>query len=84
MLLVSPQARCVDTVLMTIKNRLQQWLDEKGLNYSNAAEITGVHVQTVRRIAKNQSDRIDLETIEAICSGLNKPVNEFLYQESSK
>ena len=71
------------SVLMTIKNRLQQWLDESNLNYSKAAELTGVHVQTVRRLAKNQSNRIDLETIEAVCNGLNKSVADFLYQEKA-
>jgi len=67
--------------LVAIKNRLQQWIDELELNYSQAAQRTGVHVQTIRRIAKNQSDRIDLETIGAICSGLKKPISDFLYEE---
>ena len=68
-------------LIMAVKNRLQQWLDELGMNYSQAAEVTGVHVQTIRRLAKNQSDRIDLDTIQSICSGLNRSVSDFLYDD---
>lgn len=71
-------------LLMAVKNRLQTWLDELGLNYSQAAEKTGVHVQTIRRIAKNQSERLDVSTVGAICRGLKRPVGDFLYEDEEK
>lgn len=68
---------------MIVKNRLQQWLDEMELNYSQAAKKTGVHVSTIRRIAK-QSDRLDVNSIRSICMGLGKKPDNFLYGEPEK
>jgi len=66
---------------VAIKNRLQQWIDAAGLNYSRVADMAEVNVQTVRRIAKNRSDRVDLPVIQKICEAFEKPVSEFFYGE---
>ena len=67
---------------LMIKNRLQEWLDELGLNYSQAAERTGVSISSIRSLAKQQASRVDFGTWEAICTSLDKPVESLFYWES--
>jgi DNA-binding Xre family transcriptional regulator len=69
---------------VAIRNRLQQWIDAGGLNYSQLAEKAGVSVAAVRSLAKNQATRVDLGTWERICTALDKPVQEMFYQEGDR
>lgn len=70
-----------------LNSRLQQWLDEAGLNYTQLAnEIetkTGgtVSVGAIRRIAKNQLDRIDISNALEITQFFGKRFDELFYEE---
>lgn len=65
----------------TIRCRLQEWIDAMGLTYSAVAESADVDVGAVRRLAKNQFDRVDCATWQSICKLFNKQINELFYEE---
>ena len=65
----------------TIKCRLQEWIDEAGENYSTVAESVGVSIGAIRRLAKNQFDRVDCQTWQSVCKYFNKSINELFYEE---
>lgn len=65
----------------SIRCRLQNWIDDSGGNYSTVAESVGVDVGAIRRLAKNQFDRIDCATWQAVCSYFQKPIGELFYTE---
>ncbi|PSB02363.1 hypothetical protein [Merismopedia glauca] len=67
-----------------IRCRLQQWIDESGGNYSTVAVAVGVDVGTIRRLAKNQFERIDCGTWQATCEYFQKPITELFYQETTE
>ena len=70
-----------------LNSRLQQWLDEAGLNYTqlaNEIEVkTGgqVSVGAIRRLAKNQFDRIDTSNALDIARFFGKRFDEMFYEE---
>lgn len=64
-----------------VRSKLQQWIDEAGLNYSSAATATGVDIGTIKRYAKNQFDRVDCQSWQAICAYFKKPLGDLFYQE---
>lgn len=63
-----------------IKNRLAEWMKEKGWTQAKTSEMTGLDVSTVRRIQKNQGDP-SRAAFAAICDAFEKPVSEFFYEE---
>jgi hypothetical protein len=63
-----------------IRCRLQQWIDESGENYSTISEAAGISIGAVRRLAKNQFDRVDCFTWQAICDYFKKPLNDLFYK----
>ncbi|NJM67308.1 MAG: helix-turn-helix transcriptional regulator [Acaryochloris sp. RU_4_1] len=65
----------------SIRCRLQEWIEESGGNYSTVAEAVGVDVGAIRRLAKNQFDRVDCVTWQAICDYFKKPIGELFFQE---
>jgi len=64
-----------------VRSRLQQWIDDAALNYSSAAEGTGVDIGTIKRYAKNQFDRVDCASWQAICTYFKKPLGDLFYEE---
>lgn len=68
----------------SIRCRLQQWIDEADENYSTVALAIGISIGAVRRLAKNQFDRVDCQTWEAICNYFNKPLGDLFYRETSQ
>lgn len=62
-----------------IRSRLQEILDADGLNYQTAAAATGVDIGTIRRYAKNQFDRIDCNSADAICTYFKKPLGDVFF-----
>jgi hypothetical protein len=65
----------------SIRCRLQEWIDETGGNYSSVATAVGVDVGAIRRLAKNQFDRVDCATWQAICDYFEKPLCELFHRE---
>lgn len=67
-----------------IRSRLQEWIEEAGLNYSTTSAESEVSLDTVRRYAKNQFDRVDCESWQKICRYFKKPLSELFYEESDR
>lgn len=65
----------------SIRCRLQSWIDESGGNYSTVANSVGVDVGAIRRLAKNQFDRVDCFTWQAVCKYFRKPLGELFYTD---
>jgi hypothetical protein len=63
----------------SIRSRLQDWIDERGLDYSTLARESGVGIGVIRRLAKNQFDRVDCANWEAICQFFDKPIDQLFY-----
>ncbi len=70
-----------------LNSRLQEWLDEAGLNYTQLAneietKMGGkVSVGAIRRLAKNQFDRIDTSNALEITQFFGKRFDEMFYEE---
>lgn len=62
-----------------VRSRLQELLDQAGLNYQTAAIATGVDTGTIRRYAKNQFDRIDCNSADSICRYFKKELGEIFF-----
>ena len=69
---------------VAIKSRLQEWLNEADLNYTQLADKAGVSVAAIRRLAKNQFGRIDPGTWKAVCDALGKPINEMFWDDEDR
>lgn len=67
------------SVQHNIRSSLQLWIDEQGLDYSSLARESGVGVAVIRRLAKNQFDRVDCANWEALCVFFDKPIGELFY-----
>lgn len=62
-----------------IRSRLQEWIDDRGLDYSTLSRESGVGIGVIRRIAKNQFDRVDCANWELLCKFFKKPTSELFY-----
>lgn len=67
-----------------IRCNLQSWIDEKGLDYSALARESGVGIGVIRRLAKNQFDRIDCANWQAICRFFGKSISELFYEDADQ
>lgn len=67
-------------VMSEIRNRLQEWLEEKGWNYVQAADVTKIHYTTISRIAHNRDSSIRKDVILKLCVALEKRVEDFYYE----
>ncbi|PSF35823.1 hypothetical protein C7H19_15480 [Aphanothece hegewaldii CCALA 016] len=67
-----------------IRCRLQEWIDEADENYSTIAQAVGISVGAVRRLAKNQFERVDCSTWETICDYFKKPLGDLFYRDVKK
>ena len=63
----------------SIKSHLQEWIEAEGLNHSTLAELAKVDIGVIRRLAKNQFDRVDCANWLAICRYFKKPVGDLFY-----
>jgi DNA-binding Xre family transcriptional regulator len=65
----------------SIRCRLQEWIDDSGGNYSTVADAVGVDIGAIRRLAKNQFDRVDCVTWQAICDYFQKSLGDLFYRD---
>jgi hypothetical protein len=68
----------------SVKSRLQEWMETEKLNYSTLAEAAKVDVGVIRRLAKNQFDRVDCANWLAICRYFKKPLGELFYDSEGE
>ena len=68
--------------MMAIRNRLAEIIAERNITMYAVARDAELNYATVHSLAKNKSKRIDLETVERLCSVLNTTIGElFVHTE---
>ncbi len=66
-----------------VRSNLQEWIDDAGLNYTAVAFETGVDIGAIKRYAKNQFDRVDCASWQAICTSFKRPLSDLFYEDKS-
>ena len=61
-----------------IRNVFKQTVDDKGLSVSEVCRITGLHRSNVGRLYRGETNRIDFETIDKLCNGLNIQITDIM------
>lgn len=67
-----------------IKNRLDEILEKKGKTRYWLARKTGISEGNLRRMAKNETVRIDYKCLDRICSSLDCKPGDLLEIEEEK
>ena len=62
--------------MMALRSRLDEIIAERQTTMYAVARDSGLSYQTVHSLAKNQTKRIDLETIEKICAALDTTISD--------
>ena len=70
------------TIVEATKLRIEELCNERGLNFSRLATISGVPYTTVKSIVYNQSKNPSITTIKKICDGLDITITEFFDTET--
>ncbi len=65
------------TLKDTIKNRIYELCDDKGLNANSLANITGIDPSTIYSILGEKSKNPEITTIKKICDGFEITLGEF-------
>jgi putative transcriptional regulator len=68
---------------MTIKIRLQEILDERGLSQRELAKLMNVRPNTINHLCSNKVNAIYLEKLEQICNTLSIEVSELVILEKN-
>ena len=68
-------------IAQAVKYRLERLCDQKGLNFSRLATISGVPYTTVKSIVYGQSQNPGIATIKKLCDGLEVSIIEFFDTE---
>lgn len=68
----------------SVRCRLQEWMESANLNYSTLSKSAGVDIGVIRRLAKNQFERVDCASWQAICSHFKKPLGDLFYDSESE
>lgn len=55
---------------MAIRCRLGEIMKERGLSNKEVVELTGVSRNTITSLAANATKRVDYDTLEGLCRGL--------------
>lgn len=64
------------------KLRLEELCNERKLNFSKLATISGVPYTTVKSIIYNQSKNPSITTIKKLCDGLEISITDFFDTET--
>ena len=64
-----------------IKCRLSTLMGERKLRVADVARATKLSRSTVTSLYKETAERVDLDTIDALCEFLECEVGELLYRE---
>ena len=65
-------------MVMTIKWRLKAVMADRDVNNKQLHLLTGLHLGTIAKLRNNRPDRIDMETLEKLCTALNCQPSELL------
>lgn len=56
---------------MAVRCRLGDIMKQRGLSNKDVVELTGVSRNTITSLAANATKRIDYDTLEGLCKGLD-------------
>lgn len=68
---------------MTVKIRLQELAQAKGLNLSQVQRRSGLTMTQVRRYWRNETSSVSLQALEALCDLLQVMPGELLVKEGA-
>jgi putative transcriptional regulator len=71
----------LDTLEMGARFRLQELLDDAGMNQSELARRSGISLVTVNKIAQNRSNQVSLKTLDALSKALGCEPGDLLERE---
>ena len=63
---------------MTVRFRLRELLDERGMSQTELQVRTGFAYSTVNDLFNNKPRRVELETLDVLCEVLNCSIGELL------
>lgn len=66
---------------MAIRCRLGEIMKERGLSNKEVVELTGVSRNTITSLAANATKRVDYDTLEGLCRGLEVTPGELIIYE---
>lgn len=66
-----------------IQCRLQEWMNESDDNITTLSQKTGVGTGVIRRLSKNQFDRVDCYNWQTLCEYYKKDITELFYTNKS-
>lgn len=69
---------------MGARFRLQELLDEKGMNQSELARRSKISIVTVNKIAQNRSNQVSLKTLDALSKELGCEPGDLLEREPKR
>ena len=69
---------------MTVRFRLRELLDERGMSQTELQARTGFAYSTVNDLYNNKPRRVELETLDVLCEVLNCSIGELLERVSDK
>jgi len=69
---------------MVVRCRLGDIMKQRGLTNKDVVELTGVSRNTITSLAANATKRIDYDTLEGLCRGLNVLPGDLIEYVSSE
>ena len=69
---------------MTVRFRLRELLDERGMSQTELQARTGFAYSTVNDLYNNKPRRVELETLDVLCEVLNCSIGELLERVADK
>ena len=69
---------------MSVRIRLRELLDERGMSQTAVQARTGFAYSTVNYLYNNKPRRVELETLDVLCEVLNCSIGELLERVSDK
>lgn len=73
--------RVLGGLLMNIKIKLQQLLDERNISQRQFAIMVNMRPGTINALCRGTTDRIYISTLEQICIALNIHIHELIDME---
>jgi len=70
------------TIAQATKERIEQLATQKGYNFCQLANISGIPYSTMKSIIYCQSKNPGISTIKKICDGLNITITDFFNTET--
>ncbi len=71
-------------ITQSIKNRIEQLCQEKGITQNKMCTICGITQSTINNIMNRNQKDVSLLTIVRICNGLNMTLEEFFNSDIFK